>query len=406
MKYKLRPPKEGLHNIREYGRAKFTISYPQRQLSSDRSRVDDPASPYQISADGKIHVIWDLDNPQVEAYFQRHAEQNPHPVNIEEAQQAEGAPSPPMNQLALVDESPNTDDNLENVAGVTRSGAGTTRGAGVLSIMDEDTDVTVNQVILEAGFQQPPQITGIRLQCEMRHPETALSLADPPPSTVSSPRQTELFKFIYEDGCQVEYFSATQQMWMPATVHPVVRHVRRSDLHLDTVVMYNVKIQGARTQEQHNVPLDALRLPLQASEFIEVFSLRNNGIWLPAIVNGPQVPWATAIGYQVLLTESAEVLEMIPPVRIRRRFPANLPISVYQGCTVGWVNAAVHRETTSDGTNAEPVPELEGPSASQWTNVRVRLVALEDSLEEMKVPSYLIRNRDPTKLSERVSVYL
>merc|ERR1712080_573422 len=131
-------------------------------------------------------------------------------------------------------------------------------------------------------------------------------------------------KLMYESGAKLEYYSTNNSLWMPASVNVVVKQVKRSNLDLDTVVMYDVSVLGTRVQEQRDVPLDTLRLPFEACELVDIYSRRQGGMWLPGIINGPQISGATLVGYQVLLSENAEVLEMIPATRLRRRFPSKL----------------------------------------------------------------------------------
>merc|ERR1712139_680184 len=162
----------------------------------------------------------------------------------------------------------------------------------ILALMDAG-ETARRAVVIEHGFEHIKQ-----------DPD---NVVEPKPGETEAMLRNDL-KFMYECGTKLEYYSTRKSLWMPASVNVVVKQVKRSNLDVDTVVMYDISVLGTRVQEQQDVPLDALRLPFEAGELVDIYARRQGGIvWLPGIINGPQVSGATMVGYQVLLSERAEV---------------------------------------------------------------------------------------------------
>lgn len=240
--------------------------------------------------------------------------------------------------------------------------------------------------------------------------------------TTLSPRDglaSGQLKFFCEEGSEMEYFSATHGRWLPGVVHIAVKQVPSSALLSDDIIMYNIVIDGNRTQERQHVPLKSLRKPLFDTELVEVTSESQRSKWVPGMIYGRQSTMPAWSGYTVVLSEAGEenganILENVPAANIRRRFPAGVPISVYKGCTIGWCDAVVHSSARADGCKAKPVPGMSGPNKSPssrskkankspWVLVPVQT---DDEGHCEMVPSHLIRNRGQVIRHERAGYAL
>jgi len=154
--------------------------------------------------------------------------------------------------------------------------------------------------------------------------------------------------FFMKDGARAEYFSLTHVCWIPADMKvEVVDAAPPTD---DPVVMYHAMISHERCR--HDVAWDCLRLPLEDGDKVEVFSLRDGGIWLAGEIFGEQSPLATTVGYRVLLQDAPAIEHMIPASRLRLRYPPGQLVFVYKGWHGGWVNGVVDASAPPDGLGA------------------------------------------------------
>jgi len=151
-----------------------------------------------------------------------------------------------------------------------------------------------------------------------------------------------------EHGDAVEYWSSSNSIWVYGTVV----------LGLDTLqilndllpsgedeyfeefdIVYNVRI--GRGNLRQRVALDSIRPIFKEGENVEVFTQRDQGRWVRGEIHGPQLS-ATRFGYTIRVQEDPFMLEKVPGLRIRRSFPAGLPVEVYRGQYIGWVPTVVH----------------------------------------------------------------
>jgi len=139
--------------------------------------------------------------------------------------------------------------------------------------------------------------------------------------------------YAYEEGDLVEYYSATLARWVQAVIHP--ERVGDGDVN------YNLTLSFGR-QTRSNVPLESLRLPFKDCESIEMFSMRDGGTWLPAVVCGQLGSTNTTLGYTVKLCSGFGTIDRVPALRLRRRFEPGDVVSVYRGPALGWMSTKVH----------------------------------------------------------------
>merc|ERR1712014_116029 len=106
-------------------------------------------------------------------------------------------------------------------------------------------------------------------------------------------------------------------------------------------ITYNVKLPKV-DKPREDVPIDAIRPRFCQAELVDVFSKRDHGTWLPGCIIGHPPQWASTLGYRVMIECEGIILEKVPPLRLRRRFPPGCGVEVYRGSSHGWVPAVVH----------------------------------------------------------------
>jgi hypothetical protein len=163
----------------------------------------------------------------------------------------------------------------------------------------------------------------------------------------------------YDDGQHVEYFSCTHQQWVSATIHSEARPSTTSGQRFR--VCNNVTLSHGG-QSREDVGLDAVRAAFRPGEMVEVFSGREDGIRLAAIIAAEQPRAASVVGYTIQIERSGEVLSSIPSLRLKRRFPRGQEIEVYRGAQLGWQKAQVHHTASADGCAAEILPAPAAPA--------------------------------------------
>jgi len=164
-------------------------------------------------------------------------------------------------------------------------------------------------------------------------------------NTIKAPDASQ--RHAYTDGERVEYFSHTHQQWIVG----MVRIQPSADCCPGAAAkpLLSVYVNHG-SQFQPNVSLDCLRPVLQSGELVEVFTQRGGGSFLPAVIAPGQPKAATMLGYKVALASTGEVLENIPALRLRRRYPAASAVETYCGLDLGWCHAHVDpNAASSDG---------------------------------------------------------
>jgi hypothetical protein len=307
------PPKEGTHVFDKVDQAaSYKVYHPRHMKKKDKLAAQ------KIIADGKVHVVWEIDQPFVESWFQDKQEAK----NIQEEDDAHQRALKLAEDAAGVnlqfEESESEDEDEEDQD-------------------SEDSDGFIEQKVGDLSGDFKPQL-------------------------------------IYEDGEKVEYFSGTHQRWVPARIKVEVK-VSSKDPNLAPIVMYDVMM--AHSICHKNVDLNLLRLPFQHGELVELFSKRKGGTWLPGMIAGVQQARATMQGYSVHLDDMNEIFQDIPAVRLRRRFPPGTHVRVYRGPREGWNhNAIVHHSAPKNGIGAEQIPfhkpEISHADVYSLQDVRVR----------------------------------
>jgi len=197
---------------------------------------------------------------------------------------------------------------------------------------------------------------------------------------------------LFEDGEKLEYFSHTHKRWVTAKIQIEIKD-GDDDEDLEPIVMYNVLLAGVT---HLNVQLDMLRKPFVHDELVELFSKRDGGQWLPGIIKGTQTAGATMTGYQVqrLDDDSLDIFQEIPAIRLRRRFPPDLPINVYRGPRDGWHKLFVHHSAPADGIGLKSIPfvsaQVSGADLHSLQDIRIRegqlMTTLEDNFSKAAKP--------------------
>lgn len=349
--YKCKPQKEGVHTFHHQNSnvteaARFKVYYP------GKGKEDDYAQ--QVTADGKIHVIWEIDQNFVESWFDKKKD-----IEIE------GNPGD-ESMLALP---PGPDEEAQ---------------FGPASD-DEGREADETEAVSEASEDiEPVQRDLPTSQTETNDDETL--------------EGNFIAKAAYQDGERVEYFSYSIENWVMATVKIVIKESNNNNNENNAtqpmpVLMYDVILTGG--MRHNNVSLDCLRQPLKHGDMVELFSKRNGGEWMPGVIVGTQQASAAMTGYQVHLNDNTEVFQDIPAIRVRLRFPEYAPIWVYFGRRRGWEKKTVHFQATEDGCGAEMV-EYKRREMDHHANLH----SLRDvKLREMQVEEEATRSS--TELRER-----
>merc|ERR1712046_333391 len=130
-------------------------------------------------------------------------------------------------------------------------------------------------------------------------------------------------------------------------------------------------------------------------------------VWKQGVVEGPQSLRATTVGYRVRLLPEDVVVDHVPALRLRLRFPPGMELDAYLGYEIGWVRGRVHSEGEPDGIGYQPptprartkevfdVKDFEYKRPRElpfpidpWVKVPV---AFDDQVQPHWIPSYYLR---------------
>jgi len=301
---KCKPPKEGIVNFPEVMQGATYRVYTPNRIPRGKNKEDKTAA--RVTADGRTHVIWEIDQNFVEAWFQ----------DKEEIYGKNELEDGNAQQLALP--GPEAED-----------------GSGIVLHEEAIADKAFDS---DSSDDLAMDTYGKRVSIKEALPMTGNFVA----------------QFLYQDGERVEYFSQTHQRWVMAKIKVEI-HEGDDDNNLEPIVMYDVVM--AHGIRHKNVQLDMLRPPFQHGELVELFSKRNGGSWLPGLIVGEQKAGATMSGYSVSLEDHDEVFQEIPSMRLRRRYPPGLSVAVYRGPREGWnYDAIVHHSAAERGIGAVQIP--------------------------------------------------
>jgi len=144
----------------------------------------------------------------------------------------------------------------------------------------------------------------------------------------------------FPKGQRVEYFSSTHKQWVAAIVDSTDQDTPPKDG--SPAVSLRV---GAKDQIRHGVPLINVRLPFANGEAVSVYGVND---WYPARISGPQSTMATGKGYTVEFCDVDDELQVeeniqrgVSATRIRRRFEKQDTVQVYDSHNECWVAATV-----------------------------------------------------------------
>lgn len=369
-----RPVTKGKHKINGLDEElPYQVFYPDKKLRSQTSNVstlsgvssEGAISEVGTTLDGKIHVIWDLENEATKEKVGQmlHGEEE-NPLALAVVAEASMHRGEARTSLTEPCEAGATSLQVASISGFAEgdtiiidagtefeevneiSGFGsinlttplvyghaagatvTTEIHHLLARMDKQhRKATLIQPIFGMDQQDPmqqefdqvmpqgastpadPEILENPLPPTSTHALAASALALQVPGTPKGVLQRRDLKFKYETGTKVEYYSRSNGLWLPAEVFAKANMVRRSVVDVDTVITYDIHVLGARVQELYDVKFESLRLPFEALEYVDIYSrdakLPTGGKWLAGRINGPQVSSATMVGYQVLITDTS-----------------------------------------------------------------------------------------------------
>jgi len=174
------------------------------------------------------------------------------------------------------------------------------------------------------------------------------------------------------DGSKIEYFSRRNKIWVPGRLEVSVENLSPI---VGPQVSYNVHTfpGTARGRTRKDVPLNSFRRPFQEGEELEVFSRSRGSRWVPCTMRCPEESseeepkksdgWGYR--YQVSLDTvdgswgwEEEVLERVPPSRLRRRFAPGTQVWLYRGPEQGYCSAVVDPAAAA-AINPDDLSELE-----------------------------------------------
>lgn len=175
----------------------------------------------------------------------------------------------------------------------------------------------------------------------------------------------------YQQGTEIQYYSATNKRWLPGTVHTTAFGKE-----------YDVLV-GPQMQHRSNVPLENIRMPFSMGQTVEYFA--EQGQWVPAVVTKCSRHSVTTVtGYSIRVTKTGECFDRVSTERLRHHFPVGAEIWMYSTVASTWKKVKV--STIQEACEAS--------LTERWTFVLVKPVN-GDSSE--RVPSYLLRFDQPRK---------
>eukprot|EP00929_Paragymnodinium_shiwhaense_P022810 TRINITY_DN14456_c0_g1_i1.p1 TRINITY_DN14456_c0_g1~~TRINITY_DN14456_c0_g1_i1.p1 ORF type:complete len:2229 (+),score=454.98 TRINITY_DN14456_c0_g1_i1:189-6875(+) len=266
--------------------------------------------PKSQTQDKKEHIVWDTDALYVAAFLNGN-----HDENAKGEQSGASTDLVPLSPKSE-DDSPAPPDVRLDLVTVKPS------DPLAVAVVPEDSDLEEDT----GGWQ---------MEMEGGHTEDFLREARP----------------LFEEGTRVDYFSVQSLTWLPAEVFLGAAKDKEGGLQ----VVYNVKLLTGK-QVRHNVPMDALRLPFDQSDPLQVFSRRDGGTWHPATAHGQQHASASIVGYgvKVHIDGHGTVLDRVPPSRLRRHFLEGAAVDVYRGHSAGWLSAVVHAAVRNGTSTTSP----------------------------------------------------
>jgi len=354
----------------------------------------------QETAEGKVHVVWDMDMKKVISYFTRnrvvHDDDN---GNI-------GAMAALANDPSYADTSP------MNSARAVAHGADPNADFGII-FMDVDTPMPPTRLMPVTPASGSFAFDDGMLPVEGSSQSLAVSDLEgcydaPSPSTWGQQMReqdvSEWAELVKElDGghgdlrpflpmdARVEYWSATHQRWLDGRLQPRFKTTTSpgGSKSGKPVVTYTVEVHtgGSAKQQRDDVPLNGFRSPLEANELIEVYTKGPSGVtWASGTITSAHQPMFHGYSVRVEAASSAgagteaRVIENVPPSRLRRRFRAGDEVLVYKGPILGWASGVVEHATESSEEQTEQMKR-------QFSSITVLSGEMEWLTKVVQVPS-------------------
>jgi len=373
MQLACRAPEQGHVTLRSgiSGNLKLETSFRIHKPDKELARKASIASAAEIvevdddkTKDGKTHIVWDLEAPQVQEWF---AEQGTR-LSLAKSQSFDRSPS--AGSLPRI--------SSNSRLGHNNDGASTAWSSPTAAADHEEADAEFELRIEELVAY----VDNIMEMPDSEQPWSCKRNAGPeaPPARSaarSSARSGPLVPTMYQEGEKVEYYSQTLGKWIVGIMRVVTK---RSDTS-NAPIRYDVEVLSTK-QKRLNVTLDLLRTPFKDGEKIELYSRRGGGSWLPGNIVGEQSATATQFGYRVALAGADSELESVPAHRLRRHFAVGEMVKAYRGVKIGWVKGQVTAQLPSDHDDLElELPDLNGsrPATEEGEP--------EDDSEQERVPS-------------------
>lgn len=323
-----RAPQDGSVNL-GIGADRLHASWRIYKPGKSDAGTGDDGEANAITKDGKTHVVWDVEAPDVQKWMANQGK-----------------------QMHIAQGSADSLPRLPRVSSASR--------------MEEDDDALERQIDSLAHFcatgldEAESQALGPRLSLWRRNSRlSGLSLEAV--LVNSSPATGPILKTAYADGERVEYFSKTLGRWLFGLVHVATR---KGDQQTQMSTRYDVELIPS-AQQRLDVGLAALRLPFKLGEPVELYARRHGGEWLPGAIAAPLPTTGAVPAYRVELDGARAALEGVAALRLRRRFLVGDVVEVFCGPASGWCPAeveALFADCPADACLALP-PFVEGEGA-------------------------------------------
>jgi len=294
--------------------------------AAGESGASDVEAAEDQAADGKTRVVWDTDRESLKQMFADRG--TALSLTSKPSSNSQGHPGLPRVASASRLDGGATpwDMGLEDTGRADKAAAASGQSADVVG--EEDLEARLAEVgafvdefgdeLLEIGEHGNPW-------------SAAEQDGSGNPRRITGPDGREMMP-VYQEGEHVEYFSATLNRWLGATMHLVANQATG-------VIRYDAVITATR-QHRADVALEDVRRPLRRNEPVEVFS-RKRGAWSPAVVSPSQMPGAANFGVEVELLGGGGQVDKVPAAKVRRRYAVGQAVKVYRGCNRGWIQGKI-----------------------------------------------------------------
>mmetsp|Transcript_118677 Transcript_118677/g.343242 ORF Transcript_118677/g.343242 Transcript_118677/m.343242 type:complete len:1209 (-) Transcript_118677:133-3759(-) len=306
------------------------------------------------TADGKTHVVWDTDRQSLKEMFaDRGTQLSMTSKQSKQSLDSQGRPGLPRVASASLKNggaSPSSWDGayVEGFGDVPSDGAVVDDFKAADS--DDELEVRLEEIaafVEDFGDQFVESGENGNPWASPEHDNNRSSA-----NRIIGANGREMFP-VYHEGEHVEYFSATLNRWLGATVHIKTNPTT-------STIRYDANITATR-QHRADVPLEDLRRPLRKNEAVEVYS-RRKGAWTPAVISPNQLTGSTNFGVELEFMGAAGQVDKVPAAKVRRRYVEGQTVKVYRGCYPGWVSAKVEAVQEPASNGDEDAEEVDSPT--------------------------------------------